>query len=1553
MASSSRPSRSRRRGKKDPVRHSLNPEQLHQMELRNCLQQVGTAPRSTSDTDLVTSYCRSTLTTSSSHYTIGQPQDINVIWDIKEEVDAGDWIGMYLIDEVLSENFLDYKSRGVNGSHKGQIVWKIEANSYFVETETKVCFKYFHGLSGALRATTPTVTVKNPTAPVLKQSSTEEVPQTQGSRRLISFCLSDFNAVGLKKGMFFNPDPYLKISIQPGKNSIFPSLPHHGQDKRSGIVYSTVNPHWNRERFSFVSLPTDVLEIEVKDKFAKSRPIFKRFLGKLSMPVQRLLEKHAIGDRMVHYSLGRRLPNEHVTGQLQFRFEITSSMHPGFAKTNVKSADTKQQSTCRPRPWFPDDESLSAECSPARQPATSRRSSHSSRTANASSDDTRSPLRVAQSNHVSCDGEPPQRSKHRRLSRNSRHGLSDLVVGVEQEAACCDARMPAGETERGWTEVFVVAETTASTEQEEDEEKEERAGEPASGPGCLEAGVNWDTKGVASAEADGAGFAELPLAMVQEASEERGLHTPSTPPGTSVLPKMRGGDGDAPKAKDAARRDRGAEDGETRGAGAGPGAAGDAEEKEQCEENGGMEDGESPERQNRDRGERVPSRKDSRDPQQQKKKRTMGELEPGAEGEEEEEEEEDEGMGEEGENGCPVTIRTMPRRRSRPCSLPVSKLETVMASCSEPETPRSHYIRIHQLLHTLPCGQPEELLNGDGASGESLDLEGLDQEPGMASTNGPSGGTAFSSQEDEEEEEASGAKGQVSGERSSSQCCGSEEDCFMPSSQACQMPALKSDLYPTIDEPLPPNWEARVDSHGRVFYVDHINRTTTWQRPTTAATPNGMRRSGSAHQMEQLNRRYQSIQRTMATEGGGEDEGGEENRDNTSPSSSTSPTPANSQKLAALLQSPAVKFITHPEFFTVLHANYGAYRLFTNSTCLKHMILKIRRDARNFERYQHNRDLVTFVNRFSSQQLDLPGGWEMKTDPQGKNFFVDHNSRATTFIDPRIPLQNGRLPNHLTHRRHLQRLRSYSAGEASDVSRNRGMMSRPGKGLVAAMRTQHQQDNVPQAYNDKIVAFLRQPGILDILTDRQPGLSRNPSLREKIHYIRTEGTQRLERLSCDADLVILLSLFEEDIMSFVPSSFQHGFSFSPHCSPGASPRKSPGKGTQRARAPAPYRRDFEAKLRNFYRKLEAKGYGQGPGKIKLMVRRDNLLEGTFNQVMAYSRKELQRNKLYITFIGEEGLDYSGPSREFFFLLSQELFNPYYGLFEYSANDTYTVQISPMSAFVENQLEWFRFSGRVLGLALIHQYLLDAFFTRPFYKALLRLATDLSDLEYLDEEFHQSLQWMKDNDITQVLELTFTVNEEVFGQVTERELKSGGANINVTEKNKKEYIERMVRWRVERGVVQQTEAMVRGFYEVVDSRLVSVFDARELELVIAGTAEIDLHDWRNNTEYRGGYHDGHIVIRWFWGVVERFNNEQRLRLLQFVTGTSSVPYEGFTALRGSNGLRRFCIEKWGKITSLPRAHTCFNRLDLPPYPSCNMLYDKLLIAVEETSTFGLE
>ncbi|XP_029385032.1 E3 ubiquitin-protein ligase HECW1 [Echeneis naucrates] len=1641
MASPTRNSQTRQRCK-DAVRHSYGPDSYAVNGLNQEAFMLGLS-RSTSDTDLVSPDARSTLTISSSHYTIGQSEDLVITWDIKEEVDAGDWIGMYHVDEALSENFLDYKNRGINGSHKGQIVWKIDSSSHFNDSETQVCFRYYHGVTGALRATTPTVTIKKGPAPVLKPVVSPEVNHGLGNRRLINFSLSDIQAVGLKKGMFFNPDPYLKLSIQPGKHSIFPSLPHHGQEKRSGVVCNTVNPQWSTERFNFVSLPTDVLEIEVKDKFAKSRPIIKRFLGKLSVPVQRLLEKHAIGDRVVSYTLGRRMPTDHVCGQLQFRFELTSSIHP-------------------------DDEEVSLVVEPAcLEGGNAADVNHAN---DAPDDDT---LSVGPDMPDLPLDAPPDFETSVPPASTSEGSTPKEVQPPDEEEVDAASRVETGTVE----EENTVREEPSSVEPQVEQEEGALAQqqEETSGAGDNEE-VKEDTQQV---EGDGEQREEA-ASQVQELAEEE------VDVGVETEPKP---DSDNPVAVSANQEEPTEENSTTQGAPAPPqpteGVPQEVTEEGErssapctCQSLFSNYNSHGPSSRRKNRpcslpvseletviasacGEpetprthyirihhllhSLPSAQ-QRPPSQEEEEAGDGEntittedttatsptLKTSKDGEEEgQEDEEDEDT-----TQSPSQVPECPGpccRRSLPRSLSIERLSELNQLL---EGEGGGHAAVRRISPSCLESESGDSTNGGGrrvggstqTAPNELDCEFCDTSCYSTScystscystscysnsgyegrsrfcshtrlssvdSNRLSGSTVFSSQDEDEDEESAfepildgsstpegpevGGRG---GERRTARWKEARRvDTGEPavagpsdrnsigsgfSPPVGHLPVLRPshDLnhFPAAsDQALPPNWEARIDSHGRVFYVDHVNRTTTWQRPSHGGKCNhGIPRSGSTHQMEQLNRRYQSIQRTMATE---EEGGGPrlERSSSTETDTESAPpgpaSPVNNQKISHLLQSPAVKFITHPEFFTVLHSNYAAYRMFTSSSCVKHMILKVRRDARNFERYQHNRDLVVFLNKFADTQLELPRGWEIKTDPQGKSFFVDHNSRATTFIDPRIPLQNGRLPGHLAHRQHLQRLRSYSAGEASDVSRSRGasLMARPGNSLVAAIRNQHhgdpQQVTAP-SYNDKIVAFLRQPNIFDMLQERQPSLSRNHALREKIHYIRTEGTQGVEKLSCDADLVILLSLFEEEIMSYVPPHPIHpGFSFSPRCSPASSPQNSPG--LQRARAPAPYRRDFEAKLRNFYRKLEAKGYGQGPGKIKLLIRREHLLEGTFNQVMAYSRKELQRNKLYVTFLGEEGLDYSGPSREFFFLLSQELFNPYYGLFEYSANDTYTVQISPMSAFVENHLEWFRFSGRILGLALIHQYLLDAFFTRPFYKALLRLATDLSDLEYLDEEFHQSLQWMKDNDITDILDLTFTVNEEVFGQVTERELKSGGSNLQVTEKNKKDYIERMAKWRVERGVVQQTEALVRGFYEVVDSRLVSVFDARELELVIAGTVEIDLGDWRSNTEYRGGYHDGHIVMRWFWAAVERFNNEQRLRLLQFVTGTSSVPYEGFAALRGSNGLRRFCIEKWGKVTSLPRAHTCFNRLDLPPYPSYTMLYEKLLIAVEETSTFGLE
>jgi hypothetical protein len=51
----------------------------------------------------------------------------------------------------------------------------------------------------------------------------------------------------------------------------------------------------------------------------------------------------------------------------------------------------------------------------------------------------------------------------------------------------------------------------------------------------------------------------------------------------------------------------------------------------------------------------------------------------------------------------------------------------------------------------------------------------------------------------------------------------------------------------------------------------------------------------------------------------------------------------------------------------------------------------------------------------------------------------------------------------------------------------------------------------------------------------------------------------------------------------------------------------------------------------------------------------------------------------VKFRGEEGLDYGGVAREWLFLLSHEMLNPQYGLFQYSREDNYTLQINPDSS----------------------------------------------------------------------------------------------------------------------------------------------------------------------------------------------------------------------------------------------------------------------------------
>uniref|UniRef100_A0A8C9X908 E3 ubiquitin-protein ligase n=1 Tax=Sander lucioperca TaxID=283035 RepID=A0A8C9X908_SANLU len=359
-----------------------------------------------------------------------------------------------------------------------------------------------------------------------------------------------------------------------------------------------------------------------------------------------------------------------------------------------------------------------------------------------------------------------------------------------------------------------------------------------------------------------------------------------------------------------------------------------------------------------------------------------------------------------------------------------------------------------------------------------------------------------------------------------------------------------------------------------------------------------------------------------------------------------------------------------------------------------------------------------------------------------------------------------------------------------------------------------------------------------------------------------------------------------------------------------------------------------------------------PQHIKINVSRKTLFEDSFQQIMSFHPQDLRR-RLWIIFPGEEGLDYGGVAREWFFLLSHEVLNPMYCLFEYAGKDNYCLQINPASYINPDHLKYFKFIGRFIAMALFHGKFIDTGFSLPFYKRILNKPLALKDLESIDPEFYNSLIWIKDNNIEECgLEMFFSVDKEILGEVTTHELKPDGGNIQVTEENKEEYIRLVAEWRLSRGVEEQTQAFFEGFNEVLPQQYLQYFDAKELEVMLCGMQEIDLVDWQRSTIYRH-YARSSKQILWFWQFVKEMDNEKRMRLLQFVTGTCRLPVGGFADLMGSNGPQKFCIEKVGKENWLPRSHTCFNRLDLPPYKSYEQLKEKLMFAIEETEGFGQE
>uniref|UniRef100_A0A4W3GGU8 HECT-type E3 ubiquitin transferase n=1 Tax=Callorhinchus milii TaxID=7868 RepID=A0A4W3GGU8_CALMI len=642
---------------------------------------------------------------------------------------------------------------------------------------------------------------------------------------------------------------------------------------------------------------------------------------------------------------------------------------------------------------------------------------------------------------------------------------------------------------------------------------------------------------------------------------------------------------------------------------------------------------------------------------------------------------------------------------------------------------------------------------------------------------------------------------------------------------------------------LPSGWEEKQDNLGRTYYVNHETRTTQWIRPNETAynncspqspppphTPTGQNAycDVQGQLAEELNRRLQASGCTILPTSAGLPPGWEEKKDDKARTYYVNHNNRTTTWTRPVMQRDTTgQDRLHHLFLPGLLGSVTTTEAVQPKLCLSPTAYL----PPQFSPQDSPQSSPSHKRKYESGFL--PPGWEVRYAPNGRSFFIDHNTKTTSWDDPRL-----KIPAHMRHRPSL---------DPSDLG------------------------PLPPGWEERI------------------------HLDGRVFYIdhNTKATQwedpRLQNVAITGPAV-------------------------------------------------PYSRDYKQKYDYFRKKLRKPVI---PNRFEMKLRRNTILEDSYRKIMSVKRADFLKARLWIEFDSEKGLDYGGLAREWFFLLSKEMFNPYYGLFEYSATDNYTLQINPNSGLCnEDHLSYFKFIGRAAGMAVYHGKLLDGFFIRPMYKMMLQKAITLKDMESVDSEYYNSLMWILENDPTD-LDLRFTVDEELFGQVS----------VGVCYLDFRSLLDFLVmQWRFVNRIQKQMNSFQEGFFELVPQDLIKIFDENELELLMCGLGDVDVNDWRQNTKYKNGYEINHPVIQWFWKAVLLMDSEKRIRFLQFVTGTSRVPMNGFAELYGSNGPQLFTIEQWGTPEKLPRAHTCFNRLDLPPYESFEELRDKLHVAIENAEGF---
>ncbi|DBA05204.1 TPA: hypothetical protein N0F65_005054 [Lagenidium giganteum] len=343
--------------------------------------------------------------------------------------------------------------------------------------------------------------------------------------------------------------------------------------------------------------------------------------------------------------------------------------------------------------------------------------------------------------------------------------------------------------------------------------------------------------------------------------------------------------------------------------------------------------------------------------------------------------------------------------------------------------------------------------------------------------------------------------------------------------------------------------------------------------------------------------------------------------------------------------------------------------------------------------------------------------------------------------------------------------------------------------------------------------------------------------------------------------------------------------------------------------------------------------------LKLSIHRRYAVEESLEHLACVPPQHL-RSTMHVRFFDEHGIDAGGIQREWLQLLNEEMVDPALALFVRTNPQTQTYYFNPhVRHFDATKNDEYLFhyyaTGRLMGRCLLEGGVWGFHLAAPLLKLILGQPLQLTDIEGFDPALFRSLTWMLEHDGAESLGLTFTTCEcTQDGRVVEEELIPGGANIEVNDSNKREYVERQVQYLLVERVAPQMYAFLKGVYQVLPHNLLALFHVDELDFVLCGTDELNVDDWERHTKASSCL-TGSEVWEWFFRTLREMPSDYRRRLLQFATGASRVPVGGFKNLTSHDGqVCPFTLKAIPYDPDQPfiRAHACFNRIDLPMFPT---------------------